>query len=120
MDLHMVCQYMCNVLLPSGDDADWKEESYPFNFGWGAGPVSPSMVQDWKEWSKQQTFLDGYTEDPRISGSIWSYKAMDPNNEGNVLADFRLDDSEPAYTVFLPLLRADRIFQQEIHQYQCI
>ena len=84
---------------PSGDDADWKEESYPFNFGWGAGPVSPSMVQDWKEWSKQQTFLDGYTEDPRISGSIWSYKAMDPNNEGNVLADFRLDDSEPAYTV---------------------
>ena len=62
---------------PSGDDADWKEESYPFNFGWGAGPVSPSMVQDWKEWSKQQTFLDGYTEDPRISGSIWSYKAMD-------------------------------------------
>lgn len=44
---------------PSGDDADWKEESYPFNFGWGAGPVSPSMVQDWKEWSKQQTFLDG-------------------------------------------------------------
>ena len=43
--------------------------------------------------------MDGYTEDPRISGSIWSYKAMDPNNEGNVLADFRLDDSEPAYTV---------------------
>lgn len=84
---------------PSGDDADWKNESYPFNFGWGAGPVSPGMVQDWKEWSNKQTFLDGYTEDPRISGSIWSYKAMDPNNEGNILGDFRLDDSEPAYTV---------------------
>lgn len=84
---------------PSGDDADWGNESYPFNFGWGAGPVSPSMVQDWTEWSKQQTFLDGYTEDPRISGSIWSYKAMDPNNEGYVLGDFRLDESEPAYTV---------------------
>lgn len=84
---------------PSGDDADWSEESFPFNFGWGAGPVSPSMVQDWNEWSKQQKFLDGYSEDPRISGSIWSYKAMDPNSEGTVLGDFRLDDSEPAYTV---------------------
>lgn len=84
---------------PSNDNANWKDESYPFHYGWGAGPVSPGMVNDWKEWSDRQTYLDGYTEDPRISGSIWSYKAMDPNNEGNVLGDFRLDDSEPAYTV---------------------
>lgn len=84
---------------PSNDNANWKDESYPFHYGWGAGPVSPGMVDDWKEWSHRQTYLDGYTEDPRISGSIWSYKAMDPNNEGIVLGDFRLDDSEPAYTV---------------------
>lgn len=98
---------------PSTDNADWQEESYPFQSGWGAGPVSPRMVSEWLEWSKQQTYTDGYTEDPRITGSIWSYKAMDPNNEGNVLGDFRLDDSEPAYTVSYRYYEQTGYFQKK-------
>lgn len=83
---------------PSADDYD-KFVSYPFGTGWGAGPVSPAMVNEWKEWSKKQTFLDGYTEDPRLTGSIWSYKALDPNHKGSMLMDSRLDTDEPDYTV---------------------
>ncbi len=83
---------------PSGDKMD-KKESYPFGQGWGAGPVSPAMVEDWKAWSKKQTYLDGYSEDPRLTGSIWSYKAKDPNNIGKVLLDCTMDEGEPAYTV---------------------
>lgn len=83
---------------PSGDNYS-NSASYPFGSGWGAGPVSPAMVNEWKAWSKQQTYLDGYTEDSRLTGSIWSYEAMDPNKAGNVLMDCRLDSDEPPYTV---------------------
>ncbi len=83
---------------PSADNYDNKV-SYPFGSGWGAGPASPAMINEWKEWSKQQTYTDGYTEDPRLTGSVWSYKAMDPNKAGNVLMDCSLDADEPPYTV---------------------
>ncbi|MDD2960734.1 MAG: RagB/SusD family nutrient uptake outer membrane protein [Muribaculaceae bacterium] len=83
---------------PSGDKMV-KKESYPFGQGWGAGPVSPAMVEEWKAWSKKQSYIDGYTEDPRLTGSIWSYKANDPNNVGTVLFDRSLTKDEPAYTV---------------------
>lgn len=85
---------------PSSDNSSIDGgEGYPFGRGWGAGPVSPAMVSEWKEWSAQQTFMDGLTEDPRLTGSIWSYRAKDPNNEGNILFDRRLTDDEPDYTV---------------------
>lgn len=83
---------------PSGDNFS-AQQSYPFGTGWGAGPVSPAMVEDWKEWSAKQQYLDGYTEDPRLTGSVWSYRAYDPNNDGNVLLDRRLIADEPDYTV---------------------
>jgi hypothetical protein len=86
---------------PSGDNLvrDPRYQSYPFGQGWGAGPVSPAMVDDWKTWSGQQTYLDGYTQDPRLTGSIWSYRAYNPNNAGEVLLDRRLSADEPDYTV---------------------
>jgi len=83
---------------PSADNYS-KTQSYPFGTGWGAGPVSPAMVDDWKAWSKSQTFTDGYTEDPRLTGSIWSYRAYDANDGTTVLFDRRLDSDEPDYTV---------------------
>jgi hypothetical protein len=57
------------------------------------------MVSDWKTWSSQQSFLNGATEDPRLTGSIWSYRAFDPNVKGNILFDRRLTTDEPDYTV---------------------
>ena len=83
---------------PSADNYD-QEQSYPFGTGWGAGPVSPAMIKDWQEWSSKQQYLDGYSEDPRLTGSVWSYEAIDPNNTSNVIFDRRLDANEPAYTV---------------------
>lgn len=59
------------------------------------GPVSPKMVDEWKDWAARQSYTDGYTEDPRLTGSIWSYTAYDPNNKGNVLLDRKLDKGEP-------------------------
>lgn len=85
---------------PSADNSSVdSREGYPFGRGWGAGPVSPAMVAEWQQWSAQQTYLDGVTEDPRLTGSIWSYRAYDPNNDGNVLFDRRLTPDEPDYTV---------------------
>jgi hypothetical protein len=86
---------------PSGDDMvkSPSYQSYPFGQGWGAGPVSPAMVDDWRAWSAQQTYLDGYTEDPRMTGSIWSYRAYNPNNKSEVIFDRRLTPDEPDYTV---------------------
>ncbi len=85
---------------PSADNSKVEEgEGYPFGRGWGAGPVSPGMINDWKAWSAQQAYLNGATEDPRLTGSVWSYRAMDPNNTGNVLFDRRLTPEEPDYTV---------------------
>jgi hypothetical protein len=86
---------------PSGDDMvkDPTYQSYPFGQGWGAGPVSPAMVDEWRVWSVQQTYTDGYTEDPRLSGSVWSYRAYDPNNKSEVIFDRRLTPDEPDYTV---------------------
>ena len=34
---------------PSGDNVD-KAQSYPFGTGWGSGPVSPAMDEEWKTW----------------------------------------------------------------------
>lgn len=97
---------------PSGDNYS-KEDSYPFGNGWGAGPVSPAMVDEWKAWSAQQQYLDGYTEDPRITGSIWSYKALDPNNPGNVLLDRTMDEGEPPYTVSYRYYEQTGYFQKK-------
>ena len=85
---------------PSADNSKAEDgEGYPFGRGWGAGPVSPAMVKEWKTWSAQQTYLNGAKEDPRLTGSIWSYRALDPNNKGKVLFDRRLSNDEPDYTV---------------------
>lgn len=97
---------------PSADNYD-KVQSYPFGTGWGAGPVSPAMVNEWKEWSGKQTYLDGYTEDPRLTGSIWSYTAYDPNNAGAVLMDCSMTDNEPAYTVSYRYFEQTGYFQKK-------
>lgn len=97
---------------PSGDNVD-KEQSYPFGTGWGAGPVSPSFVSDWQAWSSQQTYLDGYDADPRLTGSIWSYKAYDPENANNVLLDRKLDPNEPDYTVSYRYFEQTGYFQKK-------
>ncbi|MGC3977540.1 MAG: RagB/SusD family nutrient uptake outer membrane protein [Paludibacteraceae bacterium] len=84
---------------PSHDNSTFAER-YPFGQGWGAGPVSPALVEDWKTWSAQQTYLDGVTQDPRLTGSVWSYDALDPNNTGTVLiGDRKMSADEPNYTV---------------------
>lgn len=88
----------CQFYSPSADNYS-NVDSYPFGAGWGAGPVSPAFIKEWQDWAAQQQYIAGATTDPRISGSVWSYKAMDPNEDGNVLLDARLDDSEPLYTV---------------------
>ena len=97
---------------PSGDNVD-KAQSYPFGTGWGAGPVSPAMVEEWKTWSAQQEYLDGYTEDPRLTGSIWSYKAYDPEDKTNVLLDRKLDPNEPDYTVSYRYFEQTGYFQKK-------
>lgn len=97
---------------PSGDNVD-KTQSYPFGTGWGAGPVSPAMVEEWKTWSAQQEYLDGYTEDPRLTGSIWSYKAYDPEDKTNVLLDRKLDPNEPDYTVSYRYFEQTGYFQKK-------
>jgi hypothetical protein len=83
---------------PSHDDSGF-DERYPFGQGWGAGPVSPAFVEDWKTWSAAQSYLDGYTQDPRLTGSVWSYDAINPNTGAKLLADRKLSPDEPDYTV---------------------
>jgi hypothetical protein len=83
---------------PSHDNSSF-EERYPFGQGWGAGPVSPAFVDDWKSWASRQTYTDGVTEDPRLTGSVWSYKALDPNNGSVLIGDRKLNADEPDYTV---------------------
>jgi len=97
---------------PSGDNFD-KEQSYPFGTGWGAGPVSPAFVADWQAWASQQTYLDGYETDPRLTGSIWSYKAYDPEDANNVLLDRKLDPNEPDYTVSYRYFEQTGYFQKK-------
>lgn len=98
---------------PSGDNYS-QASSYPFGSGWGAGPVAPSMVDEWEAWSKSQKYINpGQTEDPRLTGSIWSYKAMDPNTKGNVLMDARLDNTEPEYTVSYRYFEQTGYFQKK-------
>jgi len=98
---------------PSNDNRDIVQ-SYPFSFGWGCGPVSPAIINDWKTWSAKQTFTDGYTEDPRLSGSVWSYNAYDPNNKGNILiGDRKLDQNEPDYTVSYRYYEQTGYFQKK-------
>lgn len=86
-----ISQYMS----PAAGDAT---QSYPFGSGWGAGPVSSAMVKDWKAWDATQTHTDGYTEDPRITGSIWSYAAYNPDTKAELM-DKKLTPDEPDYTV---------------------
>ncbi len=88
----------CQFYSPSADNYS-AQASYPFGAGWGAGPVSPAFISDWQNWAAQQQYLTNHFSDPRLSGSVWSYMALDPNEDGNVLMDARLDDSEPPYTV---------------------
>lgn len=88
----------CQFYSPSADNYS-AQVSYPFGAGWGAGPVSPAFISDWQNWAAQQQYLTNHFSDPRLSGSVWSYMALDPNEDGNVLMDARLDDSEPPYTV---------------------
>lgn len=88
----------CLFYSPSGDNYS-KSASYPFGAGWGAGPVSPAMVNEWKTWAAAQTYTGGYTTDSRLTGSVWSYRALDPNQAGAVLMDTKLDPGEPDYTV---------------------
>lgn len=87
----------CLYFSPSADDYS-ATKSYPFGTGWGAGPVSPAMIDEWKDWASKQTYINGATTDPRLSGSVWSYKALSPN-DGSVLFDRSLDPGEPEYTV---------------------
>lgn len=82
---------------PSADDYS-ASQSYPFGTGWGAGPVSPSMINEWKSWASSQSYINGATEDARLTGSVWSYKALSPN-DGSVLLDRALSAEEPPYTV---------------------
>ncbi len=97
---------------PSADNYS-QSQSYPFGAGWGAGPVSPAMVNEWKAWSNQQTFMNDKTEDPRLTGSIWSYKAIDPNNASNVLMDKKMADGEPDYTVSYRYFENTGYFQKK-------
>ena len=91
------------------------EGHYPFAWGWGQGPVSPAMVDDWKAWSAKQTYLDGYTEDPRLSGSIWGYNALDNDDKSKVLLKNKFNELEPDYQV------ASNYFQQTGYfQKKCI
>jgi len=71
---------------------------YPFGTGWGGGPVSPAMVEEWKIWSAQQSYINGATEDSRLKGSIWSQKVIDPNT-GTTLLNRKMTDDEPDYRV---------------------
>ena len=77
------------------------------------GPVSPAMVNEWKDWAAKQTYTDGYKEDPRLTGSIWSYKALDPNIAGNVLMDCTMDEGEPEYTVSYRYYEQTGYFQKK-------
>ncbi len=97
---------------PSADNYSAKE-SYPFGAGWGAGPVSPAMVNEWKDWSNKQTFTNGQTEDPRLTGSVWSYKAIDPNNASNVLMNRKMAPGEPDYTVSYRYFENTGYFQKK-------
>ncbi len=106
---------LAQFFSPSGDNMvkSPRYESYPFGQGWGAGPVSPAMVEDWKAWSKKQTYLNGVTEDPRLTGSIWSYCALDPNREGNQLMNRKLSSDEPDYTVSTRYYEQTGYFQKK-------
>jgi hypothetical protein len=97
---------------PSADNSP-ENERYPFGAGWGAGPVSPAMVSDWQKWASQQSYTDGYTTDPRIAGSIWSYKAMSPFTEGAEIFDRSLTEGEPPYTVSYRYYEQTGYFQKK-------
>ena len=71
------------------------------------------MVNEWKDWAAKQTYTDGYKEDPRLTGSIWSYKALDPNVAGNVLMDCTMDEGEPEYTVSYRYYEQTGYFQKK-------
>jgi hypothetical protein len=97
---------------PSADDSP-EDERYPFGAGWGAGPVSPAMVSEWQSWAAQQTYTDDYTTDPRITGSLWSYKATSPSSKGTVIFDRSLTPDEPPYTVSYRYYEQTGYFQKK-------
>ena len=88
-------------------------QHYPFAWGWGQGPVNPQFVDEWKEWSKQQTYLDGYTEDPRLSGSVWGYNALDADDDTKVLLERKFNDLEPNYQVASIYFQQTGYFQKK-------
>jgi len=88
-------------------------QHYPFAWGWGQGPVSPAFVDDWKEWSSKQQYTDGYTEDPRLSGSVWGYNALDADDASKVLLERKFNDLEPNYQVAAIYFQQTGYFQKK-------
>lgn len=97
---------------PAQAKADYMRH-YPFAWGWGQGPVSPAFVDEWKEWSSKQTYLDGYTEDPRLSGSIWGYNAYDADDATKLLLERKFNDLEPDYQVAAIYFQQTGYFQKK-------
>jgi hypothetical protein len=83
---------------PSSNDASTAQDSYPFGQGWGAGPVSPTFVDEWKAWSAATPKESGITEDPRLTGSIWSHNVL---GKGGVelITGRKMSAEEPDYTI---------------------
>lgn len=98
---------------PADKGSDGYEGHYPFAWGWGQGPVSPAFVEDWKTWSEAQEYTEGYTEDPRLTGSIWSYAALDNSDAKTVLFDRKLSDLEPDYQVASNYYQQTGYFQKK-------
>lgn len=90
------------------------EEHYPFAWGWGQGPVSPAMMDEWKEWSANQEYtVDGMSEDPRMSGSVWGYSALDNADKDKTLLDKKFNDDEPDYQVASNYYQQTGYFQKK-------
>jgi len=97
---------------PAQAKADYMSH-YPFAWGWGQGPVSPAFVDDWKDWSSKQTYTDGYTEDPRLSGSVWGYNALDAEDKTKVLLERKFNELEPNYQVAAIYFQQTGYFQKK-------
>lgn len=97
---------------PAQAKADYMRH-YPFAWGWGQGPVSPAFVDEWKEWSAKQQYLDGVTEDPRLSGSVWGYNAYDADDANKLLLERKFNDLEPDYQVAAIYFQQTGYFQKK-------
>lgn len=85
--LHLTNQYalFCGVRSTAGIETDTKFKKdaavnvYPFGVGWGVGPVSASLVEDWKA---------AEPDDPRREYSILTYPAgYDVTSEGEQMQE---------------------------------